>query len=123
MKRRKVLMVTYHFPPSAAVAVYRMLGCARHLPKFGWDMCVVAPPRMPDEPVDEALARQIPTETKIYPTPYPQHWWARQCRRFVGDGIWLPRALSACAAAIERERPDALMTSSPPGAIHCIGLL
>jgi glycosyltransferase involved in cell wall biosynthesis len=123
MARRKLLLVTYHFPPSAAVAVYRMLGCARHLPTYGWDVCVVAPPRMPHEPVDEALLQQIPAETHVYRTPYPEHWWARQGRRFVSNGVWVPRALAACAEAVARERPDVVMTSSPPHSVHWLGLL
>jgi glycosyltransferase involved in cell wall biosynthesis len=123
MKRRKLLIVTFHFPPSAAVAVYRMLGLARHLPKFGWDVCVVAPPCMPYEPVDEALLQQVPQETHVYRRPYPQSWWLRQCQRLVSKGIWVPRALAACAEAVAREQPDAVLTSSPPHSVHWLGLL
>ena len=41
---RRVLIVTYHLPPSGAVAVYRMLGFAQHLPRHGWEVGFVAPP-------------------------------------------------------------------------------
>ena len=41
---RRLLIVTYHFPPSAAVAVYRMLGFAQHLPRHGWQVGFVTPP-------------------------------------------------------------------------------
>ena len=41
---RRLLLVTYHFPPSAASGTFRMLGFTRHLPHFGWRVHVVAPP-------------------------------------------------------------------------------
>src|SRR5437879_1367024 len=123
MARRKLLLVSYHFPPSAAVAVYRMLGFARHLPQHGWDVCVVAPPRMPDEPFDPALAGLVPPETAVYPAPFPQQKWGRRCRLLLGNSVWLPAALAACGAAVERERPDAVLTTSPPHTVHAFGLL
>ena len=41
MDAKTLLLLTYHFPPSAAVAVYRMLGLVRYLPRFGWKTVVV----------------------------------------------------------------------------------
>src|SRR3990170_4403303 len=37
----RMLLLTYHFPPSAASGTFRMLGFARHLPTFGWRAGVV----------------------------------------------------------------------------------
>src|SRR5438309_8311223 len=68
---RNVLMVTYHFPPSAASGSFRLLGFARHLPGHGWRSVVVAPPSLPWEPVDPELVDQIPPDTAIYTAPYP----------------------------------------------------
>jgi glycosyltransferase involved in cell wall biosynthesis len=123
MPPRKLLLVTCHFPPSAAVASHRFLGFARHLPKFGWRVTVVAPPTLPGEPTDEELRELVPPQTKVHAVPYPRGWLSRQVDRFLYRGAWLPRAFLACSRVIRRERPDVLMTSSPPQAVHLLGLM
>ena len=40
---RRVLMVTYYFPPLGGIAALRALGFAEHLPSFGWEPIVLAP--------------------------------------------------------------------------------
>jgi glycosyltransferase involved in cell wall biosynthesis len=120
--QRKLLIVTYHFPPSAAVATFRMLGFARHLPRFGWQVGVVAPPRVPDEPVDEALVQRVPAETTVFSVPYPDSWPVRHVRRFLFNGVWLPRALPAVVRAVKQFRPDVVLTSGPPHCVHFLGM-
>jgi glycosyltransferase involved in cell wall biosynthesis len=119
----RLLMVTYHFPPSGAVATYRMLGFARHLPQHGWRVGVVAPPRLPGEPVDEALLQRVPPETAIFSAPYPQSLPARLARRWFPYGVWLPRALAVATDAIAEFQPDAVLTSGPPHCVQLLGLL
>jgi glycosyltransferase involved in cell wall biosynthesis len=119
---RKLLIVTYHFPPSASVAVYRMLGFARHLPKFNWQTVVVSPPSLPYDPVDGDLLRQIPAETAVVSVPFPQGGVNRILRRFAPEGIWLPQALAACGQAVARTKLDAMLTSGPPHCVHLLGL-
>jgi glycosyltransferase involved in cell wall biosynthesis len=119
---RKLLVVTYHFPPSAASGVFRMLGFARHLPKFGWQAVVVAPPRMPSEATDPELLRQVPEETVVYPAPFPEGLMGRAVRRLLPEAVWLPRAWAASRRAIREHQPDALLTSSPPHGVHVLGL-
>jgi glycosyltransferase involved in cell wall biosynthesis len=118
----KVLLLTFHFPPSAASGAFRMLGLARHLPKFDWHPVVVAPPRMPWEPVDRKLTEVLPEETTICPVPFPDGFLARVGRRVIKEAVWLPRAARHCARLIREYRPDALFTSSPPHEIHMLGL-
>src|SRR5262245_44842277 len=62
MTQRCLLILTYYFPPSSAVGSHRMLGFARHLPKYGWRSAVVAPPRLGWEPTDEGLLERVPPE-------------------------------------------------------------
>ncbi len=123
MSRRKLLLVTYHFPPSAASGTFRMLGFARHLPRYGWDAVVVAPPHGLWDARDEALALQVPAETVVYRVPYPRGLVARVVRRFLPNAMWLPRAWAACARAMREHRPDAVLTSSPPPCVHLLGRL
>jgi glycosyltransferase involved in cell wall biosynthesis len=116
---RDVLIVTYHFPPSAASGSFRMLGFARHLPAHGWRPVVVAPPSLPWEPVDHELGERVPAEVVVHPVPYRS---GRLARRFALFASWLPAALGACEAAIRARRPEAVLTSGPPHEVHWLGL-
>ena len=118
---RKLLLVTYHFPPSAASGTFRMLSFARHLPRFGWQVEVVAPPEMPWDPVDPALADQVPAETQYHAVPYPKRW-PRLLRMAVPYAVWLPPAWRACRQIVRRDRPDLVLTSGPPHVVHLLGL-
>ena len=121
MKLRTLLLVSYHFPPSSASGSFRLLGFVRHLVRHGWRTAVVAPPRMPFEPVDEKLKLQLPPETAVYPVPFPRG--NRVTRRLMPFAAWVPAALKACARAVAAEHPEALLTSSPPPMIHLLGRL
>ncbi len=115
-----LLIVTFHFPPSAASGTFRLLGFARHLPKFGWRTTVVAPPDTPWEPVDRELLKRVPDTTRIYETPYPRG--APKVFRWAWpNGVWLPRAWSACRRAVAETAPRAVLTSGPPQWVHSLG--
>lgn len=116
---RRLLIVTYHFPPSAASGGFRILGFTRHLPKYGWDVGVVAPPTMPWEAVDRGLESRIPPETALFRDPFPS---SKVVRKFVGLPAWLPRAARACRRAHRIQPADAVLTSGPPHCVHLIGL-
>lgn len=122
MASRTLLLVTYHFPPSAAVAVYRMLGFAKYLPKYDWNVVVVAPPRLSDEPVDANLMRLVPRETEVVRVPIPGGFLGKVGWRLVNKLTWAPGALAACHEVIQRRKPDAILTSSPPPCVHYLGM-
>ncbi len=119
MAFKNLLIITYNFPPSAAVGGLRLLGFCRHLPKFGWQCEVVAPPEMPWEPTDPMLLDQVPKETILHHVPYTN---SRIVRRLASVDSWLPKAWMACQRAIHQRRPDAILTSSPPHHVHLLGL-
>ncbi len=120
MLLKKLLVITYHFPPSAASGAFRLLGFARHLPAFGWQPLVVAPPSLPWEPTDPRLTAQIPAEAIVRPVRYPAEA-PRVLRMLAQNAIWLPRAWSACKQLVREERPDAILTSGPPHCVHVLG--
>ncbi len=122
MTKRSVLLLTYHFAPSAASGTFRMLGFARHLPHFGWRVGVVAAPQLPWDPADPALLAQVPPETAYDAVPYPKAA-PRLVRALLPNAVWLPFAWRACRRALRRERPDVVLTSGPPHLIHLLGLL
>src|SRR5262245_32895240 len=122
MAQRPLLILTFHFPPSAASGSFRLLGFARHLPKFGWRALVVAPPRMPWEPVDPDLARQIPRETVVESVPYPESRLSYPARWYAPVACWLPGAWAGCRRVTRRYRPEAILTSGPPHYVQVLGL-
>jgi glycosyltransferase involved in cell wall biosynthesis len=122
MDCRTLLILTFHFPPSAASGSFRLLGFARHLPKFGWRSVVVAPPGLPWEPQDDDLAKQIPPETLVRRVPYFTGRLSAPLR--MGTfAPWLLRAWPSCLHAVRRHHPAAILTSGPPHQIHVLGLL
>ncbi len=120
MLLKRILLITYHFPPSAASGSCRLLGFARHLPTFGWQPLVVAPPTMPWEPIDPRLARDIPEDAIVHAVPYPMAA-PRLLRRLAQHAVWLPRAWSACKRMIAEYRPEVILTSGPPHCVHALG--
>ncbi|MBI1832064.1 MAG: glycosyltransferase, partial [Planctomycetes bacterium] len=122
MSPRKVLLLTYHFPPSGAVAVFRMLGLARYLPKYGWQPVVVAPPRVPWEPEDASLLAEVPAETPVERVPFASGFFGKVWRYFAPESHWLSLAGPVCERMIAEHRAEAIFTSSPPGCVHLLGM-
>jgi len=66
---RRVLFVTYYFPPAGGIGVQRPLRWIRLLPEFGWEPIVLAP-RDADYPLrDPALEQEIPPGLVVVRTP------------------------------------------------------
>jgi len=99
-----------------------MLGFARHLPRFGWQASVVAPPYLPWEPVDDRLLNQVPAEVVVHRVDYPLSRSWKLVRYFAQNGVWLPRALRAIRRILRESPPDAVLTSGPPQCVHLLGL-
>jgi glycosyltransferase involved in cell wall biosynthesis len=147
---KKVLIVTYYFPPSGGPGVQRVLKFVKYLPEFGWQP-VVLTVRDGDFPArDESLLAEIPKHTTVYRTkifePYklyrtltgkaadapidveniPQPGKKQSLKESAAEFIrstffipdarigWVPYAVSAGRAIIEREHIDAIYSSSPP---------
>jgi glycosyltransferase involved in cell wall biosynthesis len=121
MATRKVLLLTYHFPPSGAVAAYRMLGLARHLPQFGWQPVVVTPTQVPWEPTDSTLLAQVPRGTPIERVSWTGGFTDPLARRIAPESHWIAKAIPVCGRMIAKHMPAAVITSSPPGVIHVLG--
>lgn len=87
---RKVLLITYYFPPRPGVASLRLRGLAKYLPEFGWEP-VILTPILPGEPE---------TRFRVVQTPYPGDVTARWKRRLglaaekgFQEQLGIPRAL------------------------------
>jgi glycosyltransferase involved in cell wall biosynthesis len=65
---KKVLIITYYWPPAGGAGVQRVLKFAKYLPQFGWQPIILTVEN-PDCPViDDTLLNEVPVECKVYKT-------------------------------------------------------
>jgi glycosyltransferase involved in cell wall biosynthesis len=64
---QRVLMVSFHFPPTGGPGVQRITKLVKYLPQHGWNACVLAidPDHANDYPQDKSLLSEIPTDTIV----------------------------------------------------------
>ena len=67
---KKVLLITYYFPPSGGAGVQRWLKTIKYLPEFGVEPIVLTvDPNVASYPqVDTALCNEVPDFVKVYRT-------------------------------------------------------
>jgi glycosyltransferase involved in cell wall biosynthesis len=79
---RKVLIITYYWPPSGGAGVQRWLKFVKYLRNFGWEP-VIYTPENPEAPaIDNSLENDIPEGITIIKTPITEPYSAY--KRFVG---------------------------------------
>jgi len=81
--KKKVLIITYYWPPAGGAGVQRWLKFAKYLGDFGWEP-IIYTPENPDPPsLDDSLLRDIPENIKVLSQPIwePYAWY----RSFVGQ--------------------------------------
>jgi len=66
---KKVLIITYYWPPAGGSGVQRWLKFTKYLPKYDWKSIVYTPENPYFEVKDEALCKDIPIEAEIWKTP------------------------------------------------------
>ena len=66
---KKVLIITYYWPPAGGSGVQRWLKFTKYLPKYDWKPIVYTPENPYFEVKDEALLDDIPFETEVWKTP------------------------------------------------------
>ncbi|MEN8202209.1 MAG: glycosyltransferase family 4 protein [Bacteroidota bacterium] len=81
---KRVLIITYYWPPSGGAGVQRWLKFSKYLPEYGWQP-VIYTPENPEAPVDDpSLLEDIHPDTLVIKRPIwePYHLY----KRFVGMG-------------------------------------
>jgi glycosyltransferase involved in cell wall biosynthesis len=69
MVEKKILIVTYYWPPSGGSGVQRWLKFVKYLPSFGWKPYVFTPENPSFETKDESLVKDIPPEAVVIRFP------------------------------------------------------
>ncbi|MDB0027531.1 glycosyl transferase family 1, partial [Flavobacteriales bacterium] len=65
---KKVLIITYYWPPAGGSGVQRWLKFTKYLPKYDWKPIVYTPENPYFEVKDEALLDDIPFEAEVWKT-------------------------------------------------------
>ncbi len=95
---KKVLVVSYYFPPAGGVSVQRVLKLVKYLPLYGWQPVVVTAREKDYVLTDDSLVSQVPAGTPVYRAPAPDlYGWYRISGRKAGA----PPDLSAIAVREE----------------------
>jgi len=123
---KRILIVSYSFPPAGGAGVMRMTKFVKYLPKFGWLPTVLCAQPTQSNPRDTSLLGDIPDEVEVVRLPAPGYSFLNSFR--LGRGllrlglfpdsniVWARRVLSA-AEELVREKPfDVVLTTDPPSA-------
>lgn len=147
---KKVLIITYYFPPRPGVASLRLKGLAKYLPEFGWEPVILTAdlPGVPDQRFKVIETNYPGDTTAIFKKMlglYSDKRFQKQIRilnkatggkKFFTDKLvaiaeglfiypdsqkkWYPFAISAGIKNIIKEKFDAIISSSPPVTTHLV---
>lgn len=62
---KKVLVITYYWPPSGGSGVQRWLKTSKYLPKFGWRPVIYTPENPDVNSVDESLLKDVSPDLEV----------------------------------------------------------
>lgn len=81
MNHKKILIVTYYWPPSGGPGVQRWLKFVKYLPDFGWKPTIFIPENPSYPIVDETLEKEVSKDLEIIKTKI---WEPYQIAEFFG---------------------------------------
>ncbi len=142
---KRLLMITYYFPPLGMSGVLRPVKFAKYLPRFGWEPIILTVKDIAYYATDEELLKEV-DGLKVFRSEsldFARILYILGKRRFtlsknteilgrytfnfffIPDARlpWVPFALSTASKVIKSYHPDAVYTVSPPFTAHLIGLL
>jgi len=68
METKKILIITYYWPPAGGPGVQRWLKFAKYLPEFGWKPIIYTPENPSYPLLDESLMKDVPENIEIVKT-------------------------------------------------------
>jgi len=79
---KRVLIITYYWPPAGGPGVQRVLKFAKYLPEFGWEPLILTVKDGAFQALDQSLETEIPGGTKVFRT---SSWEpAKTYKKFIG---------------------------------------
>jgi glycosyltransferase involved in cell wall biosynthesis len=134
---RKVLVISYFFPPLGGAGVQRTLKFVAYLPENGYEPLVLTT-RARDYPAkDASLLADLPAGTLVVRTPDPRalrlatlgfdYLRLNRLRALAAwpdeASAWIPAATIAAVRLVHRHRPAVIYSSAPPFSAHVVGWL
>lgn len=145
---KKVLFISYYWPPAGGPPINRIFNFYKYLPEFGWEPVILTVGTGTFPFFDPSLLKYVRPETKIYTSkniripfstgqskvsvPYgftdaSNKSFKNKILRFVKYNlipdpriIWLPFALKKAVEIIKKEDIQLIFSSSPPQTNHII---
>lgn len=122
---KKILLVSYFFPPFGGAGVQRALKLSRAAPAMGWTVpAVVSAEPGPSEARDPSLMSEIAENCQVL---RPHVWRPGGLSRWVAPWMspdpycgWLAGALKAARSAVVEHAPDAILSTSMPYTAHLV---
>ncbi len=68
IQTKKILIITYYWPPAGGPGVQRWLKFAKYLPEFGWKPIIYSPENPSYPLLDESLMKDVPEDLEIVKT-------------------------------------------------------
>ena len=65
---KRVLIISYYWPPTGGSGVQRWVKFAKYLPSEGWQPVIYTPENPEQLAIDESLAAEIPAEVEVIKT-------------------------------------------------------
>ncbi|MCQ2142408.1 MAG: glycosyl transferase family 1, partial [Bacteroidales bacterium] len=81
---KRVLVITYYWPPAGGSGVQRWVKFCKFLPSEGWQPVIYTPLNPEISSVDETLVSEIPAEAEVVKTKIVEPYAAY--RRLMGSG-------------------------------------
>jgi len=145
---KKILFITYYFPPFGLGGVQRTLKFVKYLPSFGWQPIVLTVKPGSYFAFDPSLLKDVPAPVEVVRTgsldPLRALSWLRDSRKEVEPAEplrrtlsrlsqmvfqpdnkvgWLPFALSKARDILRQESVEIIYATAPPFTCHLIGAL
>jgi glycosyltransferase involved in cell wall biosynthesis len=145
---KKVLIITYYWPPAGGPGVQRVLKFVKYLPQFGWEPVVLTVKNGEYPAIDHSLEKDIPEGIKVYQTrtiePFGIFKFLSGKKESIptyylnekGNGLfkwirftlfpvdarrwWSFFAIKKGLKIIKNEKPSLIFSSAPPHSINLI---
>ena len=123
---KKVLMITYHFPPEGGPAVQRVTKFVKYMNAFGYQPIVLTAGGA-KKLKDSSLLKDIPEQTDVYRVADPGRLFRGSLKKlfkkhFVPDkfAMWRKRAVDEAVRLINKEKIEFIYSTSPPHSVQLI---
>lgn len=122
---KKVLVLTYHFPPEGGAGIQRVLKFVRYLPEFGYEPFVLTA-KQKTKLNDFTLIKEI-EGNNVYRVPNLGNHIPYDLKNILSSYLqpdkkilWKYTAIKKAVDIVKKEGIELIMSTSPPHSIHLI---